>query len=179
MAKKSKFTRAQIKTHIKKIQDAMEKRKREQKDKGEHFKSVTLEEIERKLKAVNSPFIIGVGLNHTTPGGTVNYPVDIYNPDATIQRFLFVHVWVGSGNIDPTVGTFLLNVDTRFPRLTLPLYDDGLEVASGTFGQLNFAVKVPTTVERTAYMGQSCLMQMTGFGIGRYLDRAMINFAVN
>ena len=42
---------------------------------------------------------------------------------------LYVHVWVGSGNVDPVVGTFLLNVDTHFPRLTQPK-TFGLQLAS-------------------------------------------------
>ena len=48
----------------------------------------------------------------------VNYNLGIWNPDPVQATSLFAHVWVGSGNIDPTVGTFLLNVDQRFPRRT-------------------------------------------------------------
>jgi len=59
MAKKPKFTRAQIKNHIKKIQDAMEKRKLEHEQRGELFKSITPEEIEKKFKRVNSPMLVG------------------------------------------------------------------------------------------------------------------------
>jgi hypothetical protein len=47
--------------------------------------------------------------------------VGIRNPDPSQAIWLFAHAWVGSGNVDPAVGTFLLNVDTRFPRLTEPL----------------------------------------------------------
>jgi hypothetical protein len=71
---------------------------------------------------------------------------------------LFAHVWVGSGNVDPTVGTFLLNVDTRFPRLTEPAFT-GLALAAGEMAMLNFTIKVPSTVEKkTNYIGNSCLM---------------------
>jgi hypothetical protein len=41
-----------------------------------------------------------------TPGGTVNLNVGVYNLDPTHAIWLFAHVWVGSSNYDPTVGTF-------------------------------------------------------------------------
>jgi hypothetical protein len=55
--------------------------------------------------------------------------VGIVNPDPMTAESLYVHVWVGSGNVDPVVGTFLLNVDTHFPRLTQPK-TFGLQLAS-------------------------------------------------
>ncbi len=57
------------------------------------------------------------------PGGTLTGRVGITFPDPSAvpeQSDLYVHVWIGSGNIDPVLGTFLSNVDTRFPRLTEP-----------------------------------------------------------
>jgi hypothetical protein len=50
MAKKPKFTPAQIKNHVKKIQEVIEQQKGE--NQGEHFRSLTREEIENKLKRV-------------------------------------------------------------------------------------------------------------------------------
>src|SRR5262245_30571285 len=175
MQKKPKFTPAQIKQHVKKISDAIEKQKREQQD--EHFTSVTPDEIERKLKRANSPMIVSQGWNSTTPGGTVNYNLGIYNPDPTQAIWLFAHVWVGSGNVDPTVGTFLLNVDPRFPRLTQPAFA-GLSLASGASSILSFSLKVPSSVERTNYLGNSCLMRFNWHDIGQYLDRGVFVFAV-
>jgi hypothetical protein len=55
-------------------------------------------------------------------GGTINYNVGIRNPDPTQAIWLFAHAWIGSGNVDAVTGTFLLNVDTRFPRLTEPAF---------------------------------------------------------
>jgi hypothetical protein len=177
MAKKPKLTPAQIRNHIKKIEDIIEKQKREHEYRGEVFKSPTREEIEKKLKRVNSPFLIGEGwLTHAPPGGTIPYFLNIYNPDATQADNLFAHVWVGSGNADPTLGTFLLNVDTRFPRLTQP--PDGLTLASGANATLSFDLTVPATVEKTSYMGQSSLIQTRWFDVGQHLERAMFVFAV-
>jgi hypothetical protein len=136
-SKTKKLTPAKIKDQVEKILKVIEKNKREYE--GKHFTGLTAEEIERKLKRVNSPMIVSQGWNSTTPGGTVNYNLGIFNPDPTQAIWLFAHVWVGSGNVDPVTGTFLLNVDTRFPRLTQPIFD-GLTLASGASGTLSFAL---------------------------------------
>lgn len=173
---KKTWTAAQIKEHVQNIQKAIEKYKRE--NKSEHFTAVTPEEIANKLKRVNSPMIVFQGWNSTNPGGTVNYNVGIFNPDPTQAIWLFSHVWVGSGNVDPITGTFLLNVDSRFPRLTQPAFF-GLQLAPGATGTLSFSLKVPTTVEKTNYLGNSCLMQFNWHDIGTYLDRSVFVFAVS
>jgi hypothetical protein len=170
-----KFTEAQIKEHVQRIEKAVEKHRTE--NMGEHFTSVTPDEIERKLKRVNSPMIVSQGWGSVAPGGTVNYSLGIYNPDPTQAFWLFAHVWVGSGNVDPTVGTFLLNVDTRFPRLTQPTFS-GLTLAAGASATLRFALEVPATVERTNYLGNSCLMRFNWHDVGAYLDRGIFVFRV-
>ena len=163
--KQRKWTATQIKEQVQRIQKAIEMQKRE--NKGEHFTSVTPEEIEKKLKRVKSPMIVSQGWNSTTPGGTVNYNLGIYNPDPTQAIWLFAHVWVGSGN-----------VDTRFPRLTQPTFF-GLTLAAGASATLSFALKVPTAVEKTNYLGNSCLMQFSWHDVGTYLDRGIFVFAVS
>ena len=150
MAKKPKFTASQIKEHVKKIQDAIEKQKRETQLEHTHFRSITPDEIEKKLKRVNSPIIVTqLSVSNAIRGGTLPYHVGIYNPDPFRARDMYAHVWVGSGNSDPTVGTFLTNVDTRFPRLTEPGDPGGLDLAPGGYGVLMFAMNVPMCVERT------------------------------
>ncbi len=47
----------------------------------------------------------------------MSFSLGIYNPDPIQAIWLYAHVWVGSGNVDPVVGTFLGTVDPRFPRL--------------------------------------------------------------
>jgi RecA-family ATPase len=75
MARKPDFTRAQIKNQVEKIQDAIEKLRRETIQRGEdQFRSLTAEEIEKKLKRVNSPFLAGQSYTGwTTPGGSISY----------------------------------------------------------------------------------------------------------
>lgn len=173
--KQKKWTAAQIKAHIKKIKQVVEAQKSE--NKGEHFIAVTPEEIEKKLKRTNSPMIVSEGWSNTTAGGTLNYTLGIYNPDPVQATGLIAHVWIGSGNVDPTVGTFLLNVDTRFPRLTEPA-TFGLTLAAGASATLAFALTVPATIEKTNYLGNSCLMQFNWLDVGTYLDRSVFVFAI-
>jgi len=178
--RKAKWTRAQINEHIKKIQKVIEEHKRLVK-KGESYTAVTPEEIENKLNRTNSPMIVsqtGSWTGSTPPGGTFTYNLGLYNPDPTSSIWMFVHVWVGSGNVDPVTGTFLLNVDARFPRLTLPGFA-GLTLPAGGSTVLNFSMKVPATVEKTNYLGNSCLMRFTWHDVGTYLDRAVFVFNVN
>ena len=118
MAVKKTLTANEIKEHTQKIQKAIEQHKREHKP--EHFTAVTPEEIQGKIERVNSPMIIFQGWGSVPLGVTVNYSLGIYNPDPTSAIWLFAHVFVGSSNVDPNTGTFLLNVDPRFPRLTEP-----------------------------------------------------------
>ena len=171
-----KFTPAQIEEHIQKIQEEVEKQNRQNTDKP--FTGITREEIEKKLNRVNSPFIVSQSWNHTEPGETVNYNLGIYNPDPVQAIWLFAHVWVGSGNVDPNVGTSLLNVDTRFPRLTQPAFS-GLTMAAGAFATLSFTLKVPCSAEKTNYLGNSCLMRFNWHDVGMYLDRGVFVFTVS
>lgn len=171
----AKLTAKQIKEQTEKVQAAIAKHKRENKE--EHFTSLTAEEIAAKLKRVNSPMIVSQGWSGTTPGGTFNYSVGIQNPDPTSAGSLYVHVWVGSGNVDPTVGTFLINVDPRFPRLTQPPAF-GVTLAPGASTTLTFAIAVPAGIQKTVYLGNSCLMQLSYHDVGKYLDRGSFPFNV-
>lgn len=176
---KPKWTSAQIKEHVQKIQEVIEQQKLLVK-KGESFTAVTPEDIERKLKRTNSPMITMQFGSWTAPtplGGTFAYNVGLYNPDPTDAIWLFAHVWVGSGNVDPTVGTFLLNVDTRFPRLTQPAFA-GLSLAAGASTVLSFTMKVPSAVQKTNYLGNCCLMGFNWHDVGTYLDRGVFVFTV-
>ena len=173
---KNTFTAAQVNEHIGKIQKIIEKARSE--NKAEFFTAVTPEEIKNKLKRVHSPMIVFQSWPATSPGGTLYYNLGIYNPDPVTAIWMFAHVFIGSGNIDPVTGTFLLNVDTRFPNLTLP-GPVGLSLASGATATLNFALKVPLSVEKTNYIGNSCLMQVNWHDIGTYLDRGVFVFTVS
>ena len=173
---KPKWTGAQIKEHTKKILEVVKKQKSDNKE--EFFTGVTPEEIEKKFQRINSPMIVSQSWGGTTPGGSINYNLGIYNPDPTTAIWLFAHVFVGSGNVDPVTGTFLSNIDARFPNLTLPA-PTGLTLAPGASATLSFTLKVPATVEKTNYIGNSCLMQVNWHDVGTYLDRGVFVFNVS
>ncbi len=170
-----KFSAEDVQKHVKKIQEVVEKQKKEKK--GEHFSAVTPEEIERKLRRVNSPMIVSQSWSNVAAGGSFTYTVGIYNPDPVNVGSLYAHVWVGSGNVDPVVGTFLLNVDERFPRLTEPP-SFGLSLAPGASSSLSFTIKTPATIEKSNYLGNSCLMQLSLHDLGKYLDRGSFPFKI-
>jgi hypothetical protein len=174
----AKFTAAKIKEQIKKIQQAIEKEKSRYRDQNLKVVEVKPEDIERKLKRMKSPMIVSQFFSGSAPaGGTISYDVGIWNPDPTQAVFLFVHVWVGSGNVDPVVGTFLLNVDTRFPRLTEPDFF-GATIDPSSLFTIDFALKVPTGVQKTNYLLNACLMQFNFADVGVYLDRGVVPFKV-
>lgn len=173
----AKFTAEQVKEHTKRIQEIVEAEKGRIK-KGDNFTAITPTELEVKFKRVNSPMIVWQSwTGAVAPGGTIGYNVGIYNPDPVQAIWLFGHVWVGSGNVDPVVGTFLSNVDDRFPRLTQPAFA-GLNIPAGGSSSLSYALKVPSTAEKTNYLGNTLLMQSTWHDVGLYLDRALFVFGV-
>jgi hypothetical protein len=172
----AKFTAAQIKNQTKKIQETIEREKRRYGE--QNFTEVTPDDVARKLKRLKSPMIVFQGWSGSAPaGGTINYNVGIWNPDPSQAIWLFAHAWVGSGNVDPLVGTFLLNVDTRFPRLTEPAFA-GASIGPSSSLTISFNLQVPTGVEQTNYLGNTCLMQFNWHDIGTYLDRSVWPFTV-
>jgi hypothetical protein len=175
---KPQLTKKQKETHLKKVLEEIEKQRKSVK-KGDNFIAPTEEQVRKKLERVNSPFITLQAWSPTTPGGTFNYQIGITNPDAFTQHSMFVHVFVGPGNLVSGLGDFLLNVDQRFPRLTQP-DPFGLSLASGALTTLNFSIKVPSTVEHpTNYIGNAVLLQLNWFDVGTVLDRSVFVFKVN
>jgi hypothetical protein len=171
-----KLSWAEVTKHLENIQAAVEKHRRE--GDFENFQSIASEDLEAKLKRTNSPFILSQGWPNTAPrGGSFNYSVQIYNPDPVNAFSLYAHVFVGSGNVVSDTGLFLLNVDERFPRLTEPGYS-GLTITPGTSALVNFAVNVPATVDRSRYIGNTAIFQLT-VDVGAYIDRAVWVFGVS
>jgi hypothetical protein len=143
-----------LKEHIRNIEKAVKKHK------GKHLTSAPPDEIERVLKRANTPIIYAFGPpGPVRPGQTIQIAFDVYNPGPDAAGSLSVHVWVGFHIVDATGGTFLLDVDKRFPRLTQPRWP-GKSVdadSSERFGP--FSLAIPTTVEKTNYILNACLVQ--------------------
>ena len=176
-SKAPKFTPEQVKEHIKNIAKAVEKHKKENKEK--YFDAITPEQIEEKLKRVNSPIINSLAYGPSTPGGTLNFSVGVYNPDPVSFSSLFVNTFVGTGNIDPDLGTFLLNVDTRFARLTAPASSGGQTLAPSASAIFSYSLSVPATIEKTTYMVNACLFKRGWFETGTFFDRASFAMVVS
>jgi hypothetical protein len=141
-----------LKQQIRSIEGTVEKLKKE--SKGKHFTSITSGEIKRRLKLASDPFITTISYDgYASPGGKIETRVGIYN--VTVESTMCLHVWVGSGMIDPSGDQILLNVDTRFPRLA---------DCSNYIGQreAKLTLQIPNTVERTDYLLWFCLLA-TGF----------------
>jgi hypothetical protein len=152
-----------LKEHIRNIEKAVRK-------KGKHFTSIPLDEIERVLKRANTPIIYGWGGTGGPfkPGQTIQTSFDVYNPGPDSVGYLFLHVWVGFHIVDATGGTFLLDVDKRFPRLTQPLWS-GKSVNAGSYDSFGpFSLAIPTTVDKTTYILNACLVQWTYDARGGY-----------
>jgi hypothetical protein len=153
---------------------------------GQHFSALAQPAVAKRLGAPETPFLGMIAWSkQTPPGGKLDLAVFVFNSDTNPMPDLYIHVWVGSGNIDPNVGTFLLNVDPRFPRLTRPEFPGLLVGDPHPFPlqpgnkRVNFSIDVPSSVEETVYMGNICLMQLASHNIGKYLGRAVFPFAVH
>jgi hypothetical protein len=176
----AKLTAAQIKVQTKKILEAIEQeRRRYEGQKNVNFAALKPKDIERKLKRVKSPMLSWQAWSSSAPtGGTIKYNVGIWNPGPDqLTQNLYAHAWVGSGYVDPNVGTFLLNVDTRFPRLTEPAFD-GAKIGISSSLTISFELQVPTGVQPTNYLGNTCVMQLNFRFAGVYLDRGVWPFTV-
>jgi hypothetical protein len=180
-----KMTAAQLRAQTTAILASIERQKAASQRSKEQFAAIAPADLEKKVSAKQAP---SLGMFSwpivTPPGGQVALAVFVLNPESNPAPNIYVHVWVGSGNIDPTVGTFLLNVDTRFPRLTRP-ENPGLVNGdphpfplSPGLKRLNFSFAVPPDIEESVYLGNICVMQLNGHGVGKYLDRGVFQFAV-
>jgi hypothetical protein len=163
--------REQIKKDVQKLQRAAER-------KGWNVTTPTDDQLKKKLGRAKSPMIVFQGWSGSAPpGGTITYQVGINNPDPTRWIWLFVHLFVGPGNMVADTGEALAPVDERFPRLTLPDFD-GLQIAAGATESLEFVIPVPAGVESTNYLGNSFLFQSIWHDPGLYIDRSIFVFEV-
>lgn len=157
---------------------------------GQTFASLSLDEAKARLSSSADPFFGGFGWSLSAPPGgviigrvSVNFP----QPEAIpAESNIYVHVWIGSGNVDPDIGSFLMNVDPRFPRLAEPKVP-GLRPGISqvpeipVFGDrslLAFELQVPFNIEPSVYLGNMCLMRRSSFSVGEVLGRASFAFRV-
>jgi hypothetical protein len=179
--KKRTRTAAQLKTHIDRIQRAIDAYRR--RNRGLQVAAITPRQIEKKLRRTNSPILTFHGWNAQPANGRIHIDLGVDNPDPTAATDRYGLVWVGTGYADPVVGTYLLNVDTRFPRLVEPNVASGgnafgLTLAAGTSTTLHFDLTVPSRIPPTNYIVNVALMQLPPFDDPLLLDRTLLVFNV-
>jgi hypothetical protein len=163
---------------IKDVLAEVSRLEKEAQKEGRIFVGITEEQLKKKLERTKSPMIVGSLWNGTVPaGGTLNYDVYLFNPDPTVAYRLFVHFFVGPGNMVPDSGAALATVDTRFPRLTLPKWI-GITLGAQNYWQLAFAVSVPAGIPHTNYLGNAFLFKGNILDVDEVLDRASAIFEV-
>jgi hypothetical protein len=186
----AKLTDVQVLERVKALQEGIEKNKEGDRRKNTTFTQIRPEDVETRVRA-SSPFFIGSSWDAAAPpGGIINLRTFISNPNhPELATDIYVHVFVGCGNVDPVVGTFLMNVDARFPRLTRP-GAFGLRpgmMAPETSGwppdvmSLEFNLQIPSAIEETNYLGNICLIQLGGVAsieAGQLLARDRFVFSV-
>jgi hypothetical protein len=164
--------------HARALMDEVEKRRAEAESEGLNFTAPTEDQLKKKLLSGRSPSIYFQGWSGTTtPGGTIAYSLGITNPDPTPWVWLFVHLFIGPGNLAADVDEAVSAVDSRFPRLTLPSFD-GLQLAPGGSQTLSFSIQVPPGIEPSNYFGTSFLFQSLWHDPTMNLDRSFFVFEV-
>lgn len=140
--------------------------------------------------AAEDPFFGGFGWTLSAlPGGVVTGRVSVEFPSPAAvpaQSNIYVHVWVGPAAADPQIGTYLLNVDPRFPRLSEPKVP-GLQPGYTQVPEfptapdrslLNFDLRVPLDAQPSVYLGNMCLLRLSPFSTGDVLGRGSFAFRV-
>jgi hypothetical protein len=145
---------------------------------GRVFVGITEKQLKKKLARTKSPMIVGSAWSGSVPAGqTLTYDSYLFNPDPTLAFRLFVHFFVGPGNMVPDAGAALSSVDTRFPRLTLPKWI-GITLGVQSYRQLTFSVQIPVGIPRTNYLGNAFLFSGNILAVDDVLDRASAIFEV-
>jgi hypothetical protein len=154
------------------------------------FDAIGPADARARLTASADPFFGGFGWTLSAlPGGVITGRVSVEFPTPAAvppNSNVYVHVWVSPGSVDPAIGTYLLNVDPRFPRLSEPRVP-GLQPGftqvpefptSPDRSLLNFDLRVPDDAEPSVYLGNMCLLRLSPFSVGDVLGRASFAFRV-
>jgi len=170
-----RMTADEVRTHMKNVRDAHERLLRE--GKYENARTLDDEELAKKLNRTNTPFISGFGFGSAAPGGSFGVGATAYNPDPVTIYGIYIHLFVGPSLVVPDNGIALLNVDTRFNRLTEPPFY-GMTLAPSTSSSVNFTMRIPATIEKSIYFGNLFLIRSFIFSLGSVLDRVDFAFRV-
>lgn len=144
--------------------------KKEAKEKGLEFSSLSKDELIRKIKRKSgkSPYFYGSSWTGGTPAGSqAALTVHIANPDPDDYEFMFVSVFFGLGNFFDDISQAWLGRDTRWPELSTRRF----EIAAGATTSQSFLYVTPSGIPLSTYMGNAVLWFAQHFDKGNYFDR--------
>jgi hypothetical protein len=159
------------KEELKKALEEIEFLKEQARAEGRSFSAPSEEELKKKIKRTNTPYISGQGWSHGPPGTTITYTVYIRNPDPT-SAYLNAYVFFGPANLVSDAGEALGLADTRFPRLGAR----SIYIAPGSSTNVSFSITIPSVASST-YFGNCFVFKGSYHDIGSYIDRGF--FPVN
>jgi hypothetical protein len=167
-------------SHARDVVEAIAKRRLEARQRGMNFAAASADKILERMKAGRTPFLYGAAWNYRTPAaGTLSVAVGVDNPDPVQQSFLYVHLFVGPGNLAPDAVDGISLVDQRFPRATEPEFA-GLFMSPFSETTLGFELPLSGRLEETHYFGNLFLIQQNPFALpGQVLDRVSFVFKVH
>ncbi|MDQ3679178.1 MAG: hypothetical protein M3378_01270 [Actinomycetota bacterium] len=166
---------------VKAILAEIESQRRKAAEAGQHFTLPT--DAAQRIGPRSQPLIVWQAWNPTTsPGRSLVCNVGVANPSANGHEGLFVHLFVGTGNIvavEPasSPGVVTPGIDVRFPQLSLPRYP-GISFEAGQTRSLSIGLVVPKAMEPSNYIANLLLFQAVWHDPGRSLDRSLFVFEV-
>jgi hypothetical protein len=135
---------------LKKLLDEIDVLRNQARNRGLAFSSPTAEQLEKKLKSAHTPFIYSIA---STPSGSTGFNTFIFeayanNPDPNPYFDLFAYFFFGPANMVPDVGTALLSVDERLPKM----FAKFPYMSPGSNGSVLFNYKFPIGIPPGRYM---------------------------
>jgi hypothetical protein len=160
---------------LKRLTDEIQILKEQAARRGLAFTSPTTEQLEKKVRSRNTPFIYGIGWTSTGPvTGNFICQVFVNNPDSYDYYYLYVYFFFGPANIIPDVSTALLSIDQRLYRgfAQIPY------LSSGSTDSVQFNYNFPSGIPLGFYMSNVFLFKEEHFGVSPFLDRGGVEVEV-
>src|SRR5919112_1028198 len=150
--------------------------KEEAQHQGFRFSSLSEEDLVRKIRGETSrsPFILGEGWSHGTPGSSASYSVSLSNPDPTGYYPLYVTIFFGAANFLDDIGEAISGRDLRWPYLTSQAFG----LASGATTTRNFQYTIPTNIPLSTYPGNAVFWRGSFHDKGTFFDRGFFDVSV-
>jgi hypothetical protein len=142
-----------IEDSIKRLTEKIAVLKDQATQKGLAFNSLTPEQLEKKLRSTQTPFITATTWTSRGPAfSSFYFSININNPDPIAYFDLFAYFFFGPANMIADVGTALLSVDERLPKI----YAQFPYISAGSSdGLVEFNYRFPSGIPLGLYMGNA------------------------